>query len=144
MIQIRSITLYQSIITAAAVTFSYCLPDHLQYLLIVLCGILVLGFGLAHGALDHILFYVTYQNSSSRKQDLVFAGIANSNSPSVSKTYSDLNISYLNHNIGPSVVFYSNYLFMMSAWAFSWYMYPFTSFWTFLAVSCWHFGEVGI
>ena len=138
--KVKNITKYQSILTIAAVSFAYYLPDHQQYLLIFLCAFLILGFGLPHGALDHVLFKAAYRNLSKQGVNKDITAQSNTEtSPVVIKTYFNVGAE---GTIEPSVVFYCNYLFMMSAWAFSWYHYPFTSFWAFIGVSCWHFGEV--
>jgi hypothetical protein len=104
------------------------------------CAILLLAFGLPHGALDHILYHLALKKKSELQGS---TGLRNE---LISSTFfSKSSHSRPDHCMQASCIhsftFYINYLGMMTCWGVSWVLWPLTSFWSFLAVSAWHFGE---
>jgi Brp/Blh family beta-carotene 15,15'-monooxygenase len=80
-------------------------------------GICILGLGISHGALDHILYY----ELENRRKELP-----------ETKQYGEW--------IRP-LFFYINYLIIMIIWSALWDTQPQVAFWAFLVVSSYHFGE---
>lgn len=118
-----------------------------------LCAILILAFGLPHGALDHILYHLARKNKAELQAALSKTSTdtpSKGQRPDVAKSVSSSRSRSAPMATPPNLkqpstihspTFYLNYLGMMSCWGISWVLWPFTSFWSFLAVSAWHFGE---
>ncbi|TPX76183.1 hypothetical protein CcCBS67573_g02529 [Chytriomyces confervae] len=109
--------------------------------LILICLIL---FGIPHGAIDHLMYYQIYSElrpfsmeqtvKSMSPQTTYFEAFSNSDT---GRPRSDLLATRLRTRL-----FYFNYLSIMVFWAFAWMRVPILTFWVFLCVSAYHFGEV--
>ncbi|KAJ3349210.1 hypothetical protein HDU83_000686 [Entophlyctis luteolus] len=100
--------------------------------------IITLVFGIPHGAIDHILYYQIFLESQMCSTEEVSSSMAPSfswedlsRSKSVSKLKTKLSVG----------LFYFNYFVLMMIWAASWAKAPLVTFWGFLVVSAYHFGE---
>jgi hypothetical protein len=102
-------------------TFQWPLLDGMVMILALFC------IGIPHGALDHIL-YSALESARNKKRDVKVK------SDSKNKNHSKWMI--------PVACFYVNYLMIMIIWASVWYINSTIAFWAFLAISCYHFGEV--
>ncbi|KAJ3236643.1 hypothetical protein HDU81_010607 [Chytriomyces hyalinus] len=108
--------------------------------LILICLIL---FGIPHGAIDHLMYYQIYSElrpfsmeqtvKSMSPQTTYFDAFSNSDT---GRPRSDLLATRLRTRL-----FYFNYLSIMVFWAFAWMRVPILTFWVFLCVSAYHFGE---
>ncbi|KAJ3410330.1 hypothetical protein HDV05_003884 [Chytridiales sp. JEL 0842] len=123
--------------------------------------------GIPHGALDHTVFYQMYaeclqepSNNSLREAKGKRVGERRDSArdvgdreehqeeqidekePLLTKPKGETSTAdTLVDSVIKKLVFYFNYLAIMTVWGFMWVIAPIACFWTFLAVSAFHFGQ---
>ncbi|KAI9340483.1 beta-carotene 15,15'-dioxygenase-domain-containing protein [Obelidium mucronatum] len=113
--------------------------DYISTPFILTCLIV---FGIPHGAIDHILYYQVYQET----RPFTAGDAAGSMSPERNyfESFGDNQGRHPELAISKKLrvsLFYFNYLTIMIFWMICWTGVPLVTFWTFLAVSAYHFWE---